>query len=80
MDALKALLENVQNHISENPALQGGLAVGGTVLGLVALTLSWFRKGKKPQRSTFSFNVPEGTKLSLNIGGEDKPVIKEEKK
>lgn len=68
MEALKSLLENVTSVIDNDPVLKGGLAVGGTVAGLVALSISWLRRRPSATRNRLSIDVPEGTELDLRIG------------
>lgn len=68
MVALRSLLEQVTSFIDSDPALKGGLAIGGTVLGLSALAFSWLRRSRAPTRNRVSIDVPDGTQLDLKIG------------
>ena len=58
MESLQTLLTTVGNCIEDDPALRGGIAIGGTVAGLLALTYSWMRRGKAATK--VNLTVPPG--------------------
>lgn len=73
MEKLASLLETVGTFVDSEPALKGGLAVGGTVLGLSALAYSWLRGGKK-RGTRISLDVPPGESVKVEVG-KPPPII-----
>lgn len=67
MDALRTLLENVSAQLDSDPALKGGLAIGGTVAGLAALAYSWLRP-RKTERVKVTVDAPRGEAVHVQIG------------